>query len=89
MAEAMVIACLLLAFVCVVSKGFTGRRLEEKHQQVNEALHEAQSSAGELKQLQGMLAREEDRELRLKAEYQGLADELTEIRTRLARRTGG
>jgi septal ring factor EnvC (AmiA/AmiB activator) len=89
MVEAMVIACMLLAFVCVISKGYTGRRLEEQRHEVNEAQHEVQQTAGELRQLQGALARDEERELRLKAEYQGLADELAEIRNRLARRAGG
>ncbi|MBI2502255.1 MAG: hypothetical protein HYW07_03375 [Candidatus Latescibacteria bacterium] len=89
MVEALLIVCFLLAFVCVISKSFIGRRLEDHQQRLNEALREVQRTADERRQNEGLLASEEDKERRLRVEYQSLADELAEIKNRLARRASG
>ncbi len=89
MLEAMLGVCFLMAFVCVISKGYIGHQLDEQKQRLNDALHEVQQTADERRQAEGALAVEEDKERRLKAEYQGLADELVEIKKRLARKASG
>lgn len=89
MVEALLVVCFLLVFVCVISKGYIGRRLEELQQRLNEALREVQRAAEERRQNEGLLASEEDKERRLRIEYQHLADELAEIKDRLARRASG
>ena len=85
---ALLMSCLLLALLCVISRGYLDRRLEEEREKLNEAQREAQRTATMRLQNEGLLSHEETRERQLRATHQGLTNAVMKIQEDLAKRGG-
>lgn len=79
----LLIACLLLALAGVLSKVFVGRQLEDKKERLNDAQLEVQHTAAQRRQNEDLLAFEENKERRLKAERQTLVNQIENLKNRL------
>ena len=85
---ALLMSCLLLAVVCVISKGYLDHRLEEEHEKLNEAQLEAQRTATMRQQNESLLTHEEAKERQLMAAHQGLVAEVSRAQERLDKGEG-
>ncbi len=82
MLESLLFACIFLAVAGVLSRVLVGRWLGEGKERMNDAQLGAQHAATQRRQNEDLLAFEEDRVRRLKAEHQTLGKQIENLKKR-------